>query len=75
MVGLCSHGLATVRALANNGVTVYALERNGDLPGTKTRASQVVFTQEVDGAIECELEWTHCGPPREHLEALIAARA
>jgi hypothetical protein len=41
---------------------------------TVAATGQVVFTQEVDGAIECELEWTHTGPERELLEALIAAR-
>jgi hypothetical protein len=35
---------------------------------------RVLWTQDEDGVIECELEWTHSGPEREHLEALIAAR-
>jgi hypothetical protein len=38
-------------------------------------SGRILWTQERDGAIECELEWTHSGPQREHLEALIAARA
>jgi hypothetical protein len=36
---------------------------------------RILWTQEEDDAIECELEWTHSGPQREQLETLIAARA
>jgi hypothetical protein len=41
------------------------------LPAT----ARVLWTQEEDGVIECELEWTHSGPQREQLETMIAARA
>jgi hypothetical protein len=37
--------------------------------------ARILWTQEEDDAIECELEWTHSGPQREELETLIAARA
>ena len=50
VVGLCSHGLSVVRGLASNGVKVYALERNGKLPGTKTRCAEVVFTDDINNA-------------------------
>ena len=41
---------------------------------TVAATARVVFTQETDDGGECELEWTHSGPEREELEALIAAR-
>lgn len=41
---------------------------------TLAATARVVFTQDTDGEVECELEWTHSGPEREELEAAIAAR-
>ena len=41
---------------------------------TLAATARVVFTQDAEGDIECELEWTHSGPDREQLEAAIAAR-
>lgn len=34
----------------------------------------VLWTQEADDAIECEIEWTHSGPDRAQLEKLVAER-
>jgi hypothetical protein len=36
--------------------------------------ARVLWVQETDDVTECELEWTHSGPQREMLEAMIAAR-
>jgi len=41
---------------------------------TVAATARVVFTQETEEGAECELEWTHSGPDRDRLEALIAAR-
>lgn len=49
VVGLCSHGLATCRALADGGVTVHALESNADLPGNLTRYAQVHRVPAISG--------------------------
>ena len=38
-------------------------------------SGRVLWTQEVDGTTECELEWTHSGAERAQLEQLIADRA
>ncbi len=43
VIGLCSHGLAVARALSREGVTVFAVEQNLNLPGTKTNAVQEIF--------------------------------
>ena len=43
VIGLCSHGLAVTRALAKEGVTVFAVEQNFDLPGTKTNSVKQIF--------------------------------
>lgn len=43
VIGLCSHGLAVTRALAEQGVTVYAVEQNKSLPGTSTNSVKQVF--------------------------------
>lgn len=37
VIGLCSHGLAVARALAKEGVDVYALEKDSKLPGVSSR--------------------------------------
>lgn len=44
VLGLDSHGLAVARALADAGVTVYALEQNLSLPGVHTNRVRRVFT-------------------------------
>lgn len=41
VIGLCAHGLATVRCLAEAGVSVHAIEANADLPGFSTRLARV----------------------------------
>lgn len=41
VVGLCSHGLAVVKALALNNIKVYAIESDTSLPGTKTKYAEV----------------------------------
>jgi hypothetical protein len=44
---------------------------------TLAATARVVFTQEAEEGADCELEleWTHSGPEREQLEALIDARS
>jgi predicted ATP-grasp superfamily ATP-dependent carboligase len=49
VVGLCAHGLAIVKALAQNNVVVHALETNPSLPGTATRYAQVHYTDDING--------------------------
>jgi len=49
VVGLCGHGLATVRALARHGVRVLVLERNRDLPGTATNCTRVQYVDDING--------------------------
>lgn len=49
VVGACSHGLATIRALARKGVHVYALESNKNLPGTRTKFARMLFTADING--------------------------
>lgn len=44
IIGMDSHGLAVARALAAQGVTVYALERDASLPGAASRYVSRVFT-------------------------------
>lgn len=48
VVGLCSHGLAVVRALARSGVDVHALEAKRFLPGTRTRHARVHFVEDIN---------------------------
>uniref|UniRef100_A0A486XTG7 ATP-grasp enzyme-like n=1 Tax=Rheinheimera sp. BAL341 TaxID=1708203 RepID=A0A486XTG7_9GAMM len=43
VIGLCSHGLAVTRALAKEGVTVFAVEQNDSLPGTSTNSVTQIF--------------------------------
>lgn len=43
VLGLDIHGLAVVRALADAGVAVYALERSLDLPGARSNRVRKVF--------------------------------
>lgn len=49
VVGLCSHGLATCRALTRNGVVVHALEANPDLPGMRTRYARIHRVPAING--------------------------
>jgi len=49
VVGLCSHGLSTVRALHSQGVAVHALESNRALPGARTRQARVHWVGEING--------------------------
>jgi D-aspartate ligase len=49
VVGLCSHGLATVRALALSGVKVHAIESNRSLSGVATRCASVHFVDDING--------------------------
>lgn len=44
IIGLCSHGLAVTRALAKQGVTVFAVEQNKSLPGTSTSSVEQIFS-------------------------------
>lgn len=46
VLGLDIHGLAVVRALADAGVAVYALERSLDLPGARSNRVRKVFLAE-----------------------------
>lgn len=46
VIGLCSHGLAVTRALAKEGVTVFAVEQNDSLPGTSTNSVKQIFQVE-----------------------------
>lgn len=49
VVGLCSHGLATCRALRRHGIAVHALEANPDLPGNRTRYAEVHRVPAING--------------------------
>jgi len=49
VVGLCVHGLATVKSLAKKGVAVYSLTSNYKDPAVKTRFSNVHFTEDLRG--------------------------
>ncbi len=50
VVGLCSHGLATVRALASNDIEVHALECDRSLPGVRTRLAEVHLVSAIVGS-------------------------
>ena len=49
VVGLCSHGLAIVRALASQGVRVHALEARPELPGNRTALGTVHTVPAITG--------------------------
>lgn len=51
VVGLCAHGLAVVRALADAGLTVVALESNENLPGFRTCRADVVRIPDINGEL------------------------
>lgn len=44
VIGLCSHGLSIVRALAIEGVDVFCIEKNLDQPGVQTNKCRRIFT-------------------------------
>ena len=44
VIGLCSHGLSIVRALAAEDVDVFCIEKNFDQPGVKTNKCKRIFT-------------------------------
>ena len=50
------------------------LSLDRDTPSVAARG-RVLWTQESNDTIECELEWTLTGPARTKLEQLIAGRA
>lgn len=50
VVGLCSHGLAAVRALAGRGVEVHALESDETLPGVYTRYARIHHVPAINDA-------------------------
>jgi len=43
VIGVCSHGLSIIRSLHTNGVTVFAIEKNTDIPGVKTNTISQLF--------------------------------
>lgn len=49
VVGVCVHGLAVVRALAREGVEVYALEKSDLVPGSYTRYAKIVRVVDING--------------------------
>ncbi len=49
VVGLCSHGLAIVRALALQGVPVHAAEARPELPGNRTGLAKVHTVPAISG--------------------------
>jgi predicted ATP-grasp superfamily ATP-dependent carboligase len=49
VVGACGHGLSIIRALANDGVPVIALEANPSLPGAHTRFAKVELIPDING--------------------------
>lgn len=50
VVGLCAHGLAVARALARDGVVVYAVDSRRDLPGLRTKSATPVWIPSLVGA-------------------------
>lgn len=49
VVGLCGHGLAITRALADSGVKVIAVEANKLLPGYATSKASKVLVADING--------------------------
>lgn len=43
VIGICSHGLSVIRALHSEGITVFAIEKNTDIPGVMTNAIAQLF--------------------------------
>lgn len=52
VIGLCSHGLAVARALAKEGIAVFAVEQNHSLPGTSSNAVKQIFSVKSFDAID-----------------------
>ena len=50
VVGMCAHGLALVRALADAEISVLAIESNRHLPGVRTNKARVVIFDDINGA-------------------------
>jgi predicted ATP-grasp superfamily ATP-dependent carboligase len=50
VVGLCAHGLAIARNLADHGVAVHAVEANAALPGTRTRMATTHLVGDINSA-------------------------
>lgn len=48
VIGLCSHGIAMVRALRNQGIDIHAFEKNPDLPGALTNAATVHIVSDIN---------------------------
>ncbi|MDF2177304.1 GNAT family N-acetyltransferase [Aliiglaciecola sp. CAU 1673] len=48
VIGLCSHGVAMVRALKASGAEVHALEAKKPLPGIATNCAKVHFVQNIN---------------------------
>lgn len=48
-MGLCAHGLATVRALSTAGIPVHAVDANESLPGFRTRLATVHAVDQING--------------------------
>jgi len=55
VVGLCSHGLATARALSRHGIEVYAIESDAALPGMSTRAAKVIPVEDINNELVSQL--------------------
>lgn len=51
VIGLCSHGIAMVRALRGHGVDIHAFEKNRHLPGAKTNAAKVHIVSDINSEI------------------------
>lgn len=54
VVGLCAHGLSVVRALAKQGVQVFAVEANKELPGVHTRYANVLMVKDINSEMLIE---------------------
>lgn len=48
VIGLCSHGIAMVRALRNQGIDIHAFEKNPNLPGALTNAATVHIVSDIN---------------------------
>ena len=78
----------SVTLLSQEGAHVRMLEIGSIEPGDEVEVrlrldrdtpsvaatGRVLWTEESNDTVECELEWTHTGPARTRLEQLIAAR-
>lgn len=48
VIGLCSHGIAMVRALRGHGVDIHAFEKNRHIPGAKTNVAKVHIVSDIN---------------------------